>query len=468
MDQTIGITEWRDIARNSTYPFEESCGVPALFLDATFIQFDGFIPKLNKVTVNSSSVQFSFQLDTGEYIHSQPESGCVEGAVIVLRSESSDRYHGQIVLGPGIIYALNNLKGVVLEPDLEFSALTVRAIPRTSGLFAIDQAYNDIEVKLDHSQFFNVSGNRVVWNSVSLPSNIPEVRLLSKNLYAITDKKHMVELDLEAHTMKKMFTLSNPMTAVVTSEGKLLGANENQYFELNAVPATKLQETADNISVMTTGYDDKSLLFGVTGNSLLGIDPYDGDANSSVGFLSGGTRTLACYEGNDQFVYTIKGPFDRNTNSTVSDILYKSDGVTNTIVGLVTINGDMHQPPCVGLIKMPDDDANTVTGVLANASVIKVVKIDLLLGTATLVFSIATSTTFGNLVSVTDGKNVRVTLRSVTPLKSVNGVSPINNAIHFIDKGIIHLERTGADQITVNLAPEAERTIIKRSTKYEV
>lgn len=470
MDQTIGIQEWRDLARNSYYPFEEDCGVKALFLDATFVQFDGFIPRLNYFKVLVDAVEFSFELDTGEYIHKQPESACVEGSVILLKDEASDRYHGQVVIGPGIIQAFNNMKGVTVSPDLEFSAMAVRAIPRTAGLFAIDQAYNDVTITTDKSQFFEIIGNRVTLNSVSMPSNIPEVRLSSQCIYAITDKKHVVELDLTAHSMKKSFTLANPLTALVTSDNKLTGVDEMQFYNLTAVPATKLYLGLNSIGALTTGYEDQSLLFAVSGNSLLSVAPYEASPNVVLLTLTGASTTLACYQDNDKFVYSIKGPYDKTALATVSDILYTANttAISTAMVGLITLDGDIHQPPCVGLVKMPDDADNTITGVLANSSIVKVVRIDLTLGTATLLFSTSASSTLGNLVSITDGKNVKVTLRSVTPLKQVNGVAPINNALHFVDSGIIHLQKTGPAEITVNLAPEAEKTIIKRSTKYEV
>lgn len=468
MDQTIGITEWRDTARNSYYPFEQDCGVKALFLDATFTQFDGFVPILNSITVNTNDVTFEFQFDTGVYKHVQVEAGCVEGSVIVLKDVRTDRYYGQLVTGPGIIYAYNSMKGAKLFPEIPFSVMVVRAIPRSAGLFAIDQAYNDIEIGVDHSQFFNIVGNSVTWNSVALPSNIPEVKLSSKCLYAVTDKKHILEFNLETKTVKRVFSVAIPLTAVGTSSGKLYGAAGEHYYDLTAVPATAL-DSDEAVYALTTGRTDESKLFAMVDAGIIQLDPANTGNNLALMSLPGPGKTLTCYADNDKFVYSVPGPFDKQANTTVSDLLYKVDTTaqTSTLVGLVTIAGNMHQPPCAALIKMVDDPATTITAILADSSITKIVKIDLSLGTATLLFSTTTSSTFGTPIAGTDGKNVKVKLRKITPLKKINGVAPVTNALHFIDGGIIHLEKTAADEITINLAPDVADTIIRRSKKYQ-
>jgi hypothetical protein len=464
MNQTIGIKEWRDVSKASLYPFEQEVGIQSLFLDASFAQFDGFIPVLKSVQVNSGNVTFEILFDDGVYKHVQQEVDCVEGAIITFRKNSIDRYYGHVVAGPGILYALNNMQGVILSPSSPFSAITVRSIPSTAGLYNIEQASGNIDIKLDHSMFATIAGNTIGWNAVSMPSNIPEVRLLNKNIYVLTDKKNVLELDLENHKMKVLFTLPMHMDSIATTGGKLYGTKDTVLYDLSAIPPEVIGVIPYEMYALCSDADGNGKLFGLSGNGIYDIDPSDGTSTQITPITSAG-YTLACYDDEDKFAMSVTGPFDKNAGQTVADLLYTMDTTLDEykLLGVMSIAGNIHQPVCAGLVNL----SSGVYGVLYDGQNIKVTKVDMVVGTAELLFTVAISEQLGTPWAVTDGKNVRVVLRRIVPLRSVNNIAPVNNALHFVDGGIMHLEKTAPDEVTISFGPDGANTKVQRSTKYE-
>jgi hypothetical protein len=133
------------------------------------------------------------------------------------------------------------------------------------------------------------------------------------------------------------------------------------------------------------------------------------------------------------------------------------------LLGVMSIAGNIHQPVCAGLVNL----SSGVYGVLYDGQNIKVTKVDMVVGTAELLFTVAISEQLGTPWAVTDGKNVRVVLRRIVPLRSVNNIAPVNNALHFVDGGIMHLEKTAPDEVTISFGPDGANTKVQRSTKYE-
>lgn len=189
---TIFDLEWENQNGVSSYPFLIDAPLNNIVVDASFIQFENFIPILNYVQVSAASLTFNIIYDTGISNFTLTQSDYNSGLNFI-RLFASTRYIGRLVFGPGVNTLWNNYVGQQINFNLPFVSTTVRGISNTCGVFSISGLYGGIEftrTTLDENIFFNTASNNVTFNAVAnnqFPTTPPAQALKLLNLLAPVD-----------------------------------------------------------------------------------------------------------------------------------------------------------------------------------------------------------------------------------------------------------------------------------------
>lgn len=169
----IGKIGWQNEHALSAYPLTQNFPVQNFFLDASFIQFNGFIPKLISVTAGAE-IKINLLTDVG-LVSTVVPIDFIPGKA--LRISVGDRYIGKITLGSG--YVKND---VIYNTPLSFCSTTVKSIPLTAGVYSIAGASGDLLFSTDQNMFFVIDGQIITWNAVGLdvsPLNITALKTLN-------------------------------------------------------------------------------------------------------------------------------------------------------------------------------------------------------------------------------------------------------------------------------------------------
>ena len=468
----IGITEWREHGLTSSYPLGGIMDPNDVFVDANFVQFDNFIPQLIQAVVSNNSIVFTILFDDGNFLLTVPADNCVEGTILPIRSSS--RFYGQLVCGPGIETMFDANAGSTLAINLPFEPNTVRSIPSTSGLYTLQGLSGDVVVATDEAQFFNLTPpGTVTWNTVSKPDKVSYQTLSTSLLYSVTDQKQIVAVDPAGKIITPVFSIPIACNCIiamtVSGVNKLVGTVGGDFYDLSAVPPTKILtipydvqalavDPAGTLAVLTVG----KLLYVELSTPLSPITAtYTLQHTTDKGLLATGIN---------QFLYTSPGPLD-SSGKQVSNLFYTVNTATSTEalsamhigVDLVTNVDNTYQAAIIGMATM-----NSISYVATVDSYNNnVFSIDLTFGTAAELFSLPFDPYVGKLIGLTTGNGAQVTIPATTPLKTINGVAPVNNTIQLNGGGLIQVEQTNTDELTLNLAVDIANTTISPTTTYE-
>lgn len=171
---TNGILPWLNENAKGPYPLSGDIGVRDLIVDASFIQYNNFIPVLKKLVVDSVGITFTIQFDKEIITFVKLAEGSDVGDSIRLYG-SEGRYLGVVVFGAGVASSVINKAGLVVSTGIPFEACTVLSISKNSGVHSIESLFGDLSVLSTTSVFFGIdtdidTGDPIVdFNAVSTP-----------------------------------------------------------------------------------------------------------------------------------------------------------------------------------------------------------------------------------------------------------------------------------------------------------
>jgi hypothetical protein len=195
-----GILSYQNELGRTHYPLQPNTSViNNLIVDATLIQFDGFVPVLQSILVSATDLTITIQFDlltlSFTYLQSSYTAGVRHVSIYDNLNSYNKRYLGRIVFGDGVVDLWNNKVSQLLTFGVPFIPSVVRSVPSTAGLFSLQGRFGTIELLGDpsmDSMFFttNPSDNWIAFNGVGhfkLPDAPPSPALKLLNLVAPVD-----------------------------------------------------------------------------------------------------------------------------------------------------------------------------------------------------------------------------------------------------------------------------------------
>lgn len=186
MANRLGILEWTNEHSLSNYPLSKPMSPMDFIVDASFVQFDGFIPVLKSITVQRTQLILALLTDAGEVkvTVAKPASTFFPGTSVTL--ESGNRYLGSLTFGQGLLTIFVNHLDAVLRPNIPFHPSVVKGISSKNGVYAIGGYSGDVEFTTGatpqtRALFYGVEGNMVTWNAGWLGTHLDRTPLKSLN-----------------------------------------------------------------------------------------------------------------------------------------------------------------------------------------------------------------------------------------------------------------------------------------------
>lgn len=186
MDNIFNL-DWENQNSLAQYPFMQSAPISNVIVDASFQQFDNFVPTLNYILVDSTSLIVNLTYDTGTNNFTLLQSD-YNSAINFIRMFDGTRYIGRLTFNDGVNNLWNAYVGQEITFNLPFVATTVRSISSNAGVFSISALYGEIlftNASTDFNVFFNTGNNFATFNAVGnyvLPETPPPQALKLLNL----------------------------------------------------------------------------------------------------------------------------------------------------------------------------------------------------------------------------------------------------------------------------------------------
>jgi hypothetical protein len=166
------------------YPLIQGLEVSGILVDASFIQFDNFVPILNSIQIDADRLTLTITFDCGliSNIVLLKQSYNAEGGehrhlrIYQTNPKNPDdlkyRYLGVVCFGSGVEQLWLTYIGRKLLFNLPFAANTVRSIPLNDGVYMFDGNYGEVSLgrtSTDSAMFYNFSPelNSITFNAVS-------------------------------------------------------------------------------------------------------------------------------------------------------------------------------------------------------------------------------------------------------------------------------------------------------------
>jgi len=153
------VLPWQNENSLSSYPLVLPFDYDGFIVDASFIQFDYFIPLLKNVFVSPSEIAITIIFDYVELTQQYQRSEFNDGKREV-RFIDNDRYLGCLTLGENTVFLWDNFVGQNISRQIPFLANTVRSIPSKDAVYTFDGIYGDVifDVELDEIDTFTSLG----------------------------------------------------------------------------------------------------------------------------------------------------------------------------------------------------------------------------------------------------------------------------------------------------------------------
>lgn len=225
---SIGILNWRDERGYQDYPLSRSVNdIKNFIVDANFMQFDGFIPKLKSIQLNVTSIDITLTCDLEDI-----EFNVLSTDTIKRIYDSDGRYVGMMTFGVGIAALLKRYSNTLLTLNIPFLAQCVVSVDSNRGVYSIDGAFGNVAIttgttQIDRSIHFSVVGNDVTWDAVALPpfSVVPLLRTING--------KHPIG--------NNVFILDSELVKVVPGSGAITVSLATSTENTSVVPTIKYQ-----------------------------------------------------------------------------------------------------------------------------------------------------------------------------------------------------------------------------------
>ena len=186
MTNTYGILEWTNEHSLSGYPLTRSFAPNDFIVDASFVQFDGFVPVLKTLLVSQTKIVLTITTDAGDVAVpvSKPISSYFPGQTVAV--VAGDRQLGYLVFGQGLPAIFSLHLDTLLKLNIPFSPGVVRGVSSRAGVFSITGYDQSVNIRTGDSAtsrsiFFDLAGNLVTWNAGWLDSKDERTPLKTLN-----------------------------------------------------------------------------------------------------------------------------------------------------------------------------------------------------------------------------------------------------------------------------------------------
>jgi hypothetical protein len=240
------ILSWQNETGLTNYPLTLPFDIQNLIVDASFIQFDNYVPELKLIVVNSQSIDITITFDIGDVSESITTTDYQNGRRHI-RFIDSGRYLGCLTIGEGASGAWVTSLGRRIAKSIPFSQNTVRSIPSRDAVYSLDNKYGDVLFGAlsdiedtfteiggiiyktqagGNTMFYNrsVELNSITFNAVGnhrIPDNAVELRALKKiNMVPPRDNN----IYIESNDVIK-FNAINDQNLQITLVGESSGAS---------------------------------------------------------------------------------------------------------------------------------------------------------------------------------------------------------------------------------------------------
>jgi hypothetical protein len=166
---------WQNENALSSHPFDLDIEVQDFVVDASFVQFDSFVPTLDYVYVSPTKITLDMTFDFGTltdltFLKESYDAGIAYRHIRIYQP-SNTRYLGTVVFGEGANMLWKQYLGQRIRIASRFSASVVRSIPSKDAVYLLDSSYGDVtftRTSADRALFYNVSEsmNSITFNAV--------------------------------------------------------------------------------------------------------------------------------------------------------------------------------------------------------------------------------------------------------------------------------------------------------------
>ena len=185
---TLGTLGWREENAREAYPLAYQQDMPKFIVDATWVQFDGYVPVLHAVSATGSEVTLEIQTREGlltETVSLVSISGLFTTVSWV---DEYDRSLGRTVLSAeGLASVIAKYAGSRVVCNYPFAACTVVSVNHEAGVYSIENRYGNVHVSTVNADspefrqaiFIQASAPQTwTWNASSMPGDFTEVTAL--------------------------------------------------------------------------------------------------------------------------------------------------------------------------------------------------------------------------------------------------------------------------------------------------
>jgi hypothetical protein len=154
------VLPWQNENSLSSYPLVFPLDFDGFIVDASFIQFDYFVPVLNTIFIGTDHIEITITFDKGQLTQTYSNSQFNAGIREIRFIENNNRYLGCITVGEKTTFLWENFVGQNLIKNIPFLATVVKSIPSKDAVYTLDSLYGDIVfgVELEEVTSFSTIG----------------------------------------------------------------------------------------------------------------------------------------------------------------------------------------------------------------------------------------------------------------------------------------------------------------------
>jgi hypothetical protein len=172
---TLSVLSWDNENALTSYPLLADIVVQDFLVDANFVQFDNYQPKLLTIFVDIAKIVVTLQLDAGVLSATLFKADALVGQenwLTRIYTEGGGRYLGTLTFGPGINTLWELYNGRKFTINAPFDPNTVRSIPTTCGVYSFAGIHGAVTLGRtaeDATIFYNAatSKNGIGFNAVT-------------------------------------------------------------------------------------------------------------------------------------------------------------------------------------------------------------------------------------------------------------------------------------------------------------
>lgn len=225
------VLSWQNEHALSNFPLEEPFDLENFLVDASFVQFDGFVPILRRIAVTAEDIAVTLLFDEGEVTATYVKNS----NLYFLKFYGLDsRYLGRLTFGAGLQLLWASYVGQKLDRNLKFLAHLVRSVPLKDAVYTFDSLYGAITldsaldssaiVALPNSQTQALSTGKTVFYNLDKDSErITFNAVKNHGLYATSDSiKPLKKINLVSPIDNNIYLASNDIIKFTSFNNKRL------------------------------------------------------------------------------------------------------------------------------------------------------------------------------------------------------------------------------------------------------